>query len=168
MYRHKLYLDTCIIIAYYHEDDKRHKKILKFFKEISKIKNLDLVISDFVLTEFAKCYADIPKIKKEEVWKITSNLTHLKIIGRDYHIKFINVEGKEGKEYKFDTFFVDVREILMNYLKTPRIHLADAIHCAIMNNNKIKYIITTNKKHFEGVEGITPFEPEEAVNFFKK
>jgi len=168
MYRHKLYLDTCILIPYYYKEDRRNKKILKFLKEISKIENLDLVLSDFVLTEFAKCYADIPKIKKEDVWKITSNLTHLKTIGRDYPLKFINVEGKEGNKYKFDTFFVDVREILMNCTKKPRIHLADAIHCAIMNNNKVKYIVTTNKKHFEGIESIIPLEPEDAIKLFGK
>ncbi|MBA7693931.1 hypothetical protein ES703_102531 [subsurface metagenome] len=167
MYRHKLYLDTNILVAYYYKNDKRRNRILKFLKEVVKIKNVDLVLSDYTLTEFSKVFADIQSIKETEVWKVTSNLTHIKKIGREYPFEFLNVEGKL-KSYDFTTFFVDVREVIMNCIKKPRIHLADAIHCAIMINNKTKYIVTTNKKDFGGVEKVTPFEPEEAVTFFKK
>jgi predicted nucleic acid-binding protein len=163
--RHKLYLDNCILFPFYYEKDKRNKNISKFIKEISKLKNIILCISDFNYVELVKSSADERAISFERVNEIISNIERLSKIGKKYPVEIVRVEGKE-KSYDFPDLFVHIQQIIIN--SKPRIPIADAIHSSIMINNKIKYIITFDKKHFEKVEGIKPLTPEEAINFFQK
>ena len=69
MKKRKFYLDTCIILEFYYEKDRTHKKVVDFFKRIYKLKNITLCISDFCLTELAKVYPNQNKVEEAKIKK---------------------------------------------------------------------------------------------------
>lgn len=158
MGKRKLYLDTCVILAFYYPKDRYHKKARKFFKKIAKTDDSILVLSDFVITEFTWVYIIKPGVIPSEVFKTISDMNQLKKIGNKYSFELIETEGNE-KGYDFPTFFVDIRDIILD--TKPRQGIADTIHTVIMKNNKIKDIVTFNKDDFKNVEGINAIGPED-------
>lgn len=162
MRKRKLYLDTCILIAFHYRKDPKHKATKEFFKEISKINEAILFCSEFCLTEFVQAYSKKKDISLTEAYQKSNNMVISKKIDK-YPFSFANVKGKE-KNYDFSTFFVDLQEIILN----AKTHLADAIHSIIMRNNKIKYIVTFNKDDFKNVEKSIPLTFKDVFKLLKK
>ena len=50
----KLYVDTCLIIAYFHanEPNNQHQRSINFFERLDLLDNIELFISEFTVTEF--------------------------------------------------------------------------------------------------------------------
>jgi len=166
---HKLYLDSGIILAFYYKKDSqnKHNRVKKFFKEVFQLKDqINLVCSDFSITEFVQAYVTKPKVSEKHAFEISSDIAQLQKIGRKYPFEWVEVEGKEGKDYEFGAFFIDLRRIILS--TKPRPGLGDAIHAVIIKNNKLKYIITFNKKDFKNIKGIIPLEPEEISELLKR
>jgi predicted nucleic acid-binding protein len=143
----KIYVDTCIFIAYYFE--KSHPKFYQNYldtsnclEQIIRIRNIKLVTSDFTFTEFTKVAQD-KKIPAEKVHDIVARLSRQKKIGDKYRFEVLKANGYE-RDYTFEDFFIHLQTIL---LKT-RPGIADAIHYQIMRNNRINKIITLNPKDF--------------------
>lgn len=159
--KRKLYLDTGLLIGFYREEDEHHDNAINFFKKTKTLKNLDLVCSEFTITEFAQACVSRGYFSELETHRITEKLLITHKIGRKYPFKMISAKGKE-ETYSFGDFFVDVKNIILDP-RSERLHLADAIHSVIMRNNKIKNVVTYNKQDFSGISGINPHEPDEIV-----
>jgi len=161
-----LYLDSCILIAYYYEFDAgdNHQKVincLEFLKNSNK--KINIVTSDFTFTEFVKVLQLKDKIGEDKIFKYLSNLTRQKKIGNKYPFNLIEPEGYD-KNYTFNDFFVGLQEILLN----ARPGLADAIHAQIMINNKTRHILTFDTKDFGKISEIRPIHPDELDQFISK
>ena len=119
-----------------------------------------MVCSPFTITEFAQVCISRGYLPEQEILEITNRLLRTSKIGRKYPFKMISAKEKE-KSYAFEDFFVDIQTVILE--RTPRPHLADAIHSVIMRNNKIKKVVTYNKQDFAGILGINSYEPDEIV-----
>jgi len=159
----KLYIDTCLIIAYFYinEPNYQHQQAIDFFDRIDPLNDIELCLSQFTITEFTQAYVTKPNITDEQAHKIANALLLTKKIDKKYLFTLLNTEGK-NKKYNFEDLFLDIQTFLLN--TTPRPGIADAIHAAIMENNKIFEIVTFNKNDFINMVDITPFEPEE-INY---
>ena len=163
MNRRKLYVDTGILVAIYYEGDKYNKNALNFFQKIMKLKNTDIVCSNFCITEFAQVCVKKDIFSESETYKISNALLTTLKIDRLYPFKMIDAKGK-NVNYKFEEFFLDIQSIILE--TKPRPHLADVIHSVIMRNNKIKTIVTYNVNDFKGIMGIKAYTPDYTLSKF--
>lgn len=161
MKRRKLYLDTCLLVAVYRKSDPRHKNATEFCEKIAKLGNINLVCSHFTITEFTQVCVKNNYFSEGDTYKIANSLLLTSKINRVYPFQIANAGGKD-KKYNFEDFFNDIQSIILE--TTPRPHLADTIHSVIMRNNKIKKIVTYDKKDFEKIAGIKPYEPDEILS----
>jgi predicted nucleic acid-binding protein len=149
-----IYIDTNIFITYY---TKRggFEDIQKFFKENHNLE-VQFITSDWTLTEIVKVLTNEYKEKPKKVASFIEELQREKrIFGTKF--AFTNVSGE--KEYDFGEFFFHIQKIILEYNNG----YADAIHSLIMRNNKIKYILTTDVKGFDGIKGIKALNPLEII-----
>jgi len=160
----KIYLDTCIFIAYYFDKGSRKYHVLNCLETLNKYQDAVLpVTSDFTFTEFTKAAQDISGVGNEEIYKIVSIMNRLFKIGGRYPFQLISAEGQMN-DYRFEDFFVALQEIFLN----ARPGIADAIHYQIMRNNKIKRILTFDKKDFSKIPGVQVVCPNEIGQFIQK
>jgi predicted nucleic acid-binding protein len=155
----KIYLDSCILISYFskHREEKENKKIIEnIIKLMEKIEDLEIFISSWGIAEMMNVMLSRQKQKNAFVLKCESVLLNKKRIG-NLKIKVIEIGGGD-KNYDFNEFFYDIREIILKY--HPGV--GDTIHSVIMKNNQISQILTFNKKDFEDIEGITVLNPRGA------
>lgn len=159
----RLYVDTCLIIAYFHinEPNNQHQRAINFFDGIDPLDDIELCLSRFSITEFTQAYVTIHNITDEQAYKISNVLLLTQKIDKKYSFTLLKTEGK-NKKYKFEDLFLDIQTFLLS--TTPRPGIADVIHAAIMENNEISEIVTFNKSDFINMVNITPFEPEE-INY---
>ncbi len=158
----KIYVDTCLIIAYHHANDpnNQHKRAIDFFDRMKNMDKIELCCSPFTLTEFTQAYVTINKITDEQAYKIANSLLISNKIDRKYTFSLLETQGKE-KNYKFEDFFLDIQTVLLN--TTPRPGIADAIHATIMKNNIITEVVTFNTHDFKKIEKIKPLIPEDII-----
>ena len=156
----KLYVDTCLIIAYFHanEPNEQHQRSINFFERLDLLDNIELFISKFTVTEFTQAYVTKQDITDEQAHKIANALLLTRKIDKKYSLILLKTEGKH-KKYNFGDFFLDIQTVLLS--TTPRPGIADAMHATIMENNDISEIVTFNKGDFANMVDIIPFEPEE-------
>jgi predicted nucleic acid-binding protein len=159
----KLYLDTCIFIAYYFDKGSRNYHVLDSLEKLKKSQKTILVTSDFTFTEFTKAAQDIKGVSTEDIFKIVSIINRVFKIGGLYPFKVIPTEGK-FKDYSFEDFFVELQETLLH----TRPGIADAIHYQIMKNNKITRILTFDKKDFSKLPDVIVICPDEIDQFIQK
>ncbi len=145
----RLYLDTCIFIAYYKEDDQYHKSVKSILRKLSK--EFEFVTSDFTFTELVSVLIG-KGMSDSRVYNLVQKILRTKKIG-NYSLNIVDIKGKE-RNYEFSDFFVQLQEIILN----SRPGIGDAIHIACIKNNGIKNILTTNKKDFEGEDEINIIE----------
>lgn len=159
----KLYIDTCLIIAYFYinEPNNQHQQAIDFFDRINPLNDIGLCLSHFTITEFTQAYVKKPNITDEQAHKIANALLLTRKIDKKYLFTLFKTEGK-NKKYNFEDLFLDIQTFLLS--TTPRPGIADVIHAAIMENNEIFEIVTFNKSDFINMVNITPFEPEE-INY---
>jgi len=154
----KVYLDSCIFLAYYYEKGSSNyvdvEKCLKAYKK--RQERFILVTSDFTFTEFVKVAKNPKNIPPETIFEDLSTIMRTKKIGGIYPFEMLNVAGKR-KDYDFNDFFVDLQGVLMN----ARPGLADTMHYQIMKNNNVKRIMTLNTSDFKKLNGIQVIHPNQ-------
>lgn len=160
----KVYLDSCIFLAYYYEKGSANyvdvEKCLNTYKKFQD--RYTLVTSDFTFTEFVKVAKSPMNIPPEVIFEDLSALSRTTKIGGVYPFELIDVSGKR-KDYNFNDFFVDLQGVLMN----ARPGLADTMHYQIMRNNNVKRILTFNSNDFKKLDGIQVFHPKQIDNNLK-
>lgn len=159
----KIYVDSCILVAYYHELDgnNQHVQVKDCLKTIQKNKKfISLVTSDFTFTEFVKVLQTKDGFDEGKIFKILSYITRQRKIGNKHTFKIIEAEGNE-EDYTFNDFFVGLQEILL----FARPGLADTIHAQIMMNNNIKHILTFDVNDFSKISDINPIHPTKIDEF---
>ncbi len=143
-----VYLDTNIFIHFFLERSG-FEKIKKFFENYKE--SFDFVSSDWTLTEVVKVLINEYKTDPK---KVISFIEKLQRERRIFGEKFSFIETSEDKKYDFKEFFYHLQKIIITYGNG----VPDSIHSLIMDNNNIKYILTTDKG-FEGIEGIIVINP---------
>jgi len=158
----RLYVDTCLIIAYFHanEPNNQHQRSIDFFDRIDSIENIEICLSPFTITEFTQAYVTKRGVTDEQAHKTTNALLLTGKIDKKYTFSLLKTEGGH-KKYNFGDFFLDIQTVLLS--TTPRPGIADAVHGTIMENNEIFEIVTFNKNDFTNMINITPFYPEEII-----
>ncbi|MEE9490623.1 MAG: PIN domain-containing protein [Thermoplasmata archaeon] len=158
----RLYVDTCILVAYYYKDPlDDHKMVvdcLKIIRDNPRRTTLD--ISDFTFTEFVKVLQNKEGISESDVFRCLSEMVRLKKIGKEYPFRLIDAEGRQ-RNYSFNDFFVGLQDILLD----ARPGIADAIHAQIMLNNNRKRILTFDTDDFNEISGIETLHPNEIEGF---
>lgn len=158
----RLYVDSCILVAYYYKDPlDDHKLVIDCLKIIrDNPRRITLETSDFTFTEFVKVLQNKEGISESDVYRYLSDMVRLKKIGKKYPFRLINAEGVQ-KDYSFDDFFVGLQDILLD----ARPGIADAIHAQIMFNNNRKRILTFDTDDFNKIPGIETLHPNEIERF---
>ena len=144
-----VYLDTNIFVTFFLKRDG-FDKIEKFMKENKN--ELDLVTSDWTLTETVKVLVNEYKIKSK---KIAEFIQQLQRERRIFENKFSFIKVSKEKDYDFEEFFLHLQKIILEYNHG----VPDSIHSLIMRNNSIRYILTTNDQDFQGIKGTIAINP---------
>ena len=144
-----VYLDTNIFVTFFLKRDG-FDKINSFMKENKN--DLDLVTSDWTLTEIVKVLANEYKIKSK---RVTSFIEELQREKRVFGNKFSFIKVSKKEDYDFEEFFLHLQRMILEYNNG----VPDSIHSLIMRNNNIKSILTTNDKDFQGIKGTIAINP---------
>ena len=155
----KIYLDSCILIAYFHQKHKNHKIVCSALKVLESFDSIKLYTSQWALNEMRKVLVKELHYSETKVEGIVKKLIQESKIG---NIKINWIEMHTDGEYDFKDFFEHLTRLWVN---TKDMHLADAIHSVIMANNKIDYIFTTNGTDFMGLKTFTVLEPKQIITF---
>lgn len=158
----KLYVDSCILVAYYYKDPLvDHKRVSDCLRIIrNNPRKIALEISDFAFTEFVKVLQNKEGISESEFYRYLSEMLRLKKIGKKCRFKLIDAEGVK-EDHTFNDFFVGLQAILLE----ARPGIADAIHAQIMLNNNRKRILTFDTDDFNRISGIKTLHPIEVKKF---
>jgi predicted nucleic acid-binding protein len=166
----RLYLDTCVLVGFYDNQDHYNQEIIKFFKRISedvKSKKIKLYCSIFSIVEFTKIMIDSPHIShipRATMLNYRDEMLNFEKIG-EYPITIINLEKwyGEAKEAFKEFFLRDLQNVWLD-VKDPQKnppHLADAIHATIMKKRKITEIVTFDTNHFDNIKDVKPILPKD-------
>lgn len=150
----RIYLDSCIFIAYTYEKDKRHNLMKQAIQNMEKL-DVEVFSSEWALAELVKSLIKDYGYLKDIALGIMNDYKQKKKIG-NVEIKWVGIDTIR-KYDNFDQFFEHLRTQL---LEAKDLHIADAIHSLIMFNNGIPYILTTDKNDFNAVETVTAIQPE--------
>ena len=150
MKKHRIYLDTSVLIAEFDKKDRGHNNVNEFFKEMGKTKDIELSTSKWSMAEL-KNRLTKDRRKELKIFKYMNDILDKGKI-RTLKLKILKVYPRE--HYGFDDFFSDLSDDLIKY-KTGRNRpgLGDVIHIRIMKNNKIKNIATLDS-NFENIAGL--------------
>jgi len=144
-----IYLDTNIFVTYFLKREG-FDKLKEFVQDHGH--ELDLVTSDWALTEITKVLINEYKIKSKKVAEYIQDLQREK---RIFDNKFSFIEVSKKEKYDFEEFFLHLQKIVLEYNNG----IPDSIHSLIMRNNNIKYILTTDDKLFQGIRGVIIINP---------
>ncbi len=151
----KIYLDSCILIAYFSKDEKsRKKEVEKILDSFSKLEDYQICVSSWTISEMMNILLSNKKLKNSYVLKCESTLLNKRRIG-ETKIIIVNIEG-ENNSYDLSEFIFDVRENILKYHSG----VGDIIHSVIMKNNEIEQILTYDEKEdFKKIAGLTVLHP---------
>ena len=158
MKKRRIYLDTSVFIAEFDKKDRGHNNVNEFFKDMNKIKDIELCTSKWSMAELKNRLTKKDKRKELKIFKYMNDLLDKGKI-RTLKLKILKIYPRE--HYGFDDFFNDLSDDLIKY-KTGknRPGLGDIMHIRIMKNNKIKHIATLDS-NFENIAGLV------CINLFK-
>lgn len=153
----KIYVDTCILVAYFSHDPKeasRKLQIVGAFKVLSNLEDIKLYISMWTITEFIKVMINVKGRKPKEVNQLANELVTKAVVeGLELNL----IEVSPNPEYSFDDFFYHAREIMALY--NPG--FGDAFHSTIMRNHNIKEILSIDgKDDFKILPGFIVIAPK--------
>lgn len=156
----KIYLDSCILIAYFSitKEELEKKEIIKAAFSVIKKLNLDVRIytSRWAIAEMINILLSRMKLKNDYVLSCESALLNSQRI-ENIKVEIVNVEGDVLK-YDFQEFFYNIRECILKYHSG----VGDTIHSVIMENNDIDTILTFDeKKDFKQIKGLTVLHPRD-------
>ena len=144
-----VYIDTNIFITLFLKR-RGYKKIEKFLKGSLEL-NIEFVTSEWTLTEIIKVLIRECQITSAKANNYIGKLQREKRVG-EAKFKFIETSLKE--KYDCEEFFYHLQKIILKYQG----NIADSIHALIMQNNKIKKILTADDD-FEGIKDIVAINP---------
>lgn len=157
----KIYLDSCILVAYFSNDsaEKTRKVQLKnAFKLIEDLKlDVEIFVSRWAIAEMMNVLISNHKMSNKKVLEIESELLNGFRIS-DIKINIVDVGNQI--DYDFNEFFRDIRKMILKY--HPGV--GDAIHSVIIKNHKLINVMTFDTD-FDSMEGITVINP---MNFLKQ
>lgn len=157
----RLYLDSCILIAYFSSSEKEAEKkdLIKTCLTIfSNLVDFQLCTSHWTLTETVNVLISNHKMSEGEVAQIESDFTNKKRLGP---LKIEILGMSQDKTYDFQEFCYDVRlKILAHHSG-----VGDTLHSVIMANHHINKIMTFDEKEdFKQIPGLTVFHPRDIAS----
>jgi predicted nucleic acid-binding protein len=135
------------------DSDEKHERVVKFIKNCPNDSEVEFVTSDFTFTEVAKVLIRNKNKSATRVYKIISDLSRTQQIA-EIKFKMIKPHGD------YPSFFIGIQEEL---LENKKLSIADAIHVTIMRDNKIRVILTFDKKDYMKVRKINALLPRELL-----
>ena|SRR3972149_4029796 len=136
----KIYLDSCIFVAYVHKKDKNNRGVSECISSMEQL-DLDACSSDWALAEMVKVLVIEYRYPKEKALKLADKIRKEKKIG-NISLRWLKIGFNKQRGYGSKEFFEHLRNQM---LEAKDLHIADAIHSLIMSNNKIINILTTDK-----------------------
>jgi len=153
----KVYLDSCIFVAYFHDKHKLHKEVCDCI-EIMKGLDLEIFASNWSINEMIKVLVKDCHYNRKQAEEIAKKILKESKLD-EININWIKIDS--DSKYTFDKFF----EHLTNHLlDIKEAHISDAIHSLIMINNNIDYMLTTDLE-FKSLKNITILSPK-AIKIF--
>ncbi len=155
----RIYLDSCVLIAFFstHEEEKENKKEINSVLSImEEIKDIELCISHWTISEFINIMLSRHKLTNEVVLQYESRLLNKKRLG-NIKLYILDING-DNKKYDLQEFIYDIRENILKYHSG----VGDIIHSVIMKNNNINHILTFDEKEdFKKIEGLIVLHPRD-------
>jgi len=157
----KIYLDACIFIACAHKKHKNHELIKACIGELAKYQ-VQLYSSEWALIELMRVLVKDYDYSIDKAHKIADEFK------KSSKIRLMSIEWVDLNTGPDKRNYTDLFEYLKTQLVTIKeIHLADAIHGAIMSNNDVDIILTTDKD-FEVIKEITIAHPSQFCRIIPK
>ena len=154
----KIYLDANIFISYYSpltDNDSQKEAVIKAFKVLEQIKDIELWTSMWTITEMVKVLILNIKLDPVLVSEIEKDLLNE---CRLLNIKIHFAEVSPVKNYDFKEFFYHIRKGILSYNSG----VGDVMHSIIMKNNDIKQILTFDEKDdFKKIPDLTVINPRD-------
>lgn len=155
----KIYLDSCILVAYFSNIDREKEKreqVMNVFQLFQNSNDVEIFISHWTISEMMNVMLSSMKLDNSHVLKCESELLNKKRI-ENVKINIIDVNGKD-KKYDFQEFMYEIRENILKYHSG----VGDIIHSVIMKKNDLDIILTFDEKpDFKKIEGLTVVHPRE-------
>jgi|SRR5271163_5236688 len=153
-----IYLDSNILIARYSTDkseEAKRKLVESALKVFAQLKEIQLCISMWAVTEVVNILVSAKKMDRVEVADIETQLVNER---RFEGLKISLVEVSPQKDYDFSEFFYHVRQGILQHHSG----VGDVIHSIIMKNNGITDILTFDEKNdFKQIPGLTVLHPKD-------
>jgi len=152
-----IYLDSNILISYYSTDPReapKKKMVQRALDVFDRARDVYLCTSIWALTETVNILISEKKMPAADVEDIEQRLFIESFGNLKLHFKDVSPD----KNYDFDRFFYDVREVILKYHSG----VGDVIHSVIMKNNGVDFILTFDEKDdFKQIPGLTVFHPKD-------
>jgi len=152
-----IYLDSNILISYYSTDPReapKKKMVQRALDVFDRARDVYLCTSISALTETVNILISEKKMPAADVEDIEQRLFIESFGNLKLHFKDVSPD----KNYDFDRFFYDVREVILKYHSG----VGDVIHSVIMKNNGVDFILTFDEKDdFKQIPGLTVFHPKD-------
>jgi len=152
-----IYLDSNILISYYSTDPReapKKKMVQRALDVFDRARDVYLCTSIWALTETVNILISEKKMPAADVEDIEQRLFSESFGNLKLHFKDVSPD----KNYDFDRFFYDVREVILKYHSG----VGDVIHSVIMKNNGVDFILTFDEKDdFKQIPGLTVFHPKD-------
>jgi len=149
----KIYLDSCIFIAYLDTNDSNHSNVQNFINKIENRNDLELYASSWTLTETIKVLLVEKGFLKKDVQDSADRLLRESRLGS---IKFKWLRSVDKPSYDLDEFFY----IYQLKILEKRIGTADIMHAVLMDIHKIGTIVTFNDSDFKKLSTIKCIKPQ--------
>lgn len=158
MTQQKLYLDSCVFIAWIHKKDKFHKVVSDCIKNLDQF-DVKLYSSEWALMETIRKLINLGFNKNESISKINNIRSNSKI-GK-VQISWIEIDEKR---YTINGFLKNLHDRLLD---VKGLHIADAVHDLILRSNQIENILSTDSD-FGVIKTITLVNPIVFAKFSPK
>jgi len=149
----KIYLDSCIFIAYIDINDNNHQNVNKFFQNVEKRNDIELHSSSWALTETIKVLLIDKHMPKKKVQEFAERLLRET---RLLNVKFKWLRSEDKPSYDLDEFFY----LFQSKILEKRIGTADIMHVVLMNIHNIDTIASFNDSDFKKISNIKCIIPQ--------
>jgi predicted nucleic acid-binding protein len=152
-----IYPDGNILIAYYspHKSERTKRALVPNALQVfASATDVWLCTSVWAVTEMVNILISSKKMGPATVAEIERRL----LTESFGNLKVKILEVSREKDYKFSTFFNDVRMAILSYHSG----VGGVIHSVIMRNHGIDHILTFDEKNdFKQIPGLTVFHPKD-------
>lgn len=149
----KIYLDSCVFIAYLDPNDPNNINVHNFLNKIENRNDLELYTSSWTLTETIKVLLVDKGFLKKDVQESAERLLRESRLG---NIKFKWLRSEDKPSYNLDEFFYHYQLKILE----KRIGTADIMHSVLMDIHGIDTIVTFNDSDFKKLSNIKCIKPQ--------